>query len=55
MMKNKPLDPLPKCEVMPLFYNGTYGGGCEKQASDCRECIAIYNEKKEEKELAFHA
>jgi len=38
-----------KCKDMPLFYNGTYHGVCEQDASKCEECIlkhSVYHNKK---------
>ena len=36
------------CPKMPLFYNGTYNGLCERTPQECFDCIELYykNNKK---------
>ena len=35
-----------KCEMMPLFYNKTFYGECEKSPCECEKCILKYQEDK---------
>lgn len=34
----------PKCREMPLFYNGTYYGCCEREPEVCKRCRKKFRE-----------
>jgi len=33
------------CKDMPLFYNKTYDGICEREGTECKECILLSKKK----------
>ena len=39
-----------ECKDKPLFYNGTYHGTCEQDATKCEECNKLAQENSKEKD-----